>query len=148
LLVWLAAAGSAAYWGLRLTSGSGLPAAVPTVAPVPVVADTLAVSRLLGWVAPAANAAPPPPALASRLTLVGVVADRNTQLGAALIAIDGKPPKPFRVGAKLEEGVVLQSVAGRSATIGQAVDGPLLVKLEMPALASAAPLLQVPPAPR
>ncbi|MFM9880656.1 MAG: type II secretion system protein N [Burkholderiaceae bacterium] len=140
LVIWLVAAVSAAYWALRLTSATGVPPAAPVVLPAPVVADTNAVARLLGWVpsaAPAAAAAPPPPVLATRLILVGVVADRNTRSGAALIAIDGKPPRPYRVGARLEEGVFLQSVAGRSATVGATVDGPMLVKLEMPAVAGA-----------
>jgi general secretion pathway protein C len=140
LLIWLAAAASAAYWALRLTSATGVPAAAPVVLPAPVVADTNAVARLLGWVpsaTPSVAAPPPPPLLATRLVLVGVVADRNTRSGAALIAIDGKPPRPYRVGAKLEEGVFLQSVVGRSATVGTAVDGTATVKLEMPPVAGA-----------
>ncbi len=151
LLVWLAASASVAYWGLRLTSASGVPPAAPVAAPPPVVADTNAVARLLGWVpsaAPSVAAAPPPPVLATRLSLVGVVADRNTRSGAALIAIDGKPPRPYRVGGKLEEGVFLQSVVGRSATVGATLDGPALVKLEMPPMAGgAAPNLAAQPVP-
>jgi general secretion pathway protein C len=47
-----------------------------------------------------------------RYTLLGVVADRQQQ-GAALIAIDGEPPRPYAVGAQLEGGLVLQSVIGK-----------------------------------
>ena len=54
------------------------------------------------------------PEAASRFVLLGVVADTDGQ-GAALIAVDGKPPRPFRVGAKVADGYVLHSVSARAA---------------------------------
>jgi len=128
--LWLLAAASAAYWGLRLTSA---PAAAPVAvaAPVAAPADPVAVGRLLGAgamaAAPSGVAAPP---ASSRFALVGVVAGAS-QRGAALIAVDGKPAKPFRVGARVDEGLVLQSVAPRRATLGPA-DGPAAFTLELP----------------
>ena len=52
----------------------------------------------------------------------GVVADRADG-GAALIAIDGQPPRPYRVGATLEGGVVLQAVQRRSVRLAPAGSG-------------------------
>ena len=51
-----------------------------------------------------------------------------------MIAVDGKPARPFRVGGMIEEGLVLQSASARQATLGQSRDGPVLVTLDMPSL--------------
>ena len=37
--------------------------------------------------------------------------------GAALIGIDGQPPRPYRVGASLEGGLVLQAVSRRGVRL-------------------------------
>ncbi len=130
--VWLLAAGCAVYWGLKLPAvSSGAPAA-PAVAGPAVPADPAAVARLLGATPAAASAGPAAaPAQSTRFALVGVVAGRSHG-GAALIAVDGKPAKPYRVGAKVEEGLVLQSVAPRRATLGPAAGGPAAFTLDMP----------------
>jgi general secretion pathway protein C len=54
-----------------------------------------------------------------------------------LIAVDGKPPKAFVVGAQLDGDLVLQSVSLRTASIGPA-QGAASVRLELPALPAAA----------
>jgi hypothetical protein len=54
--------------------------------------------------------------------------------GLALIAVDGKPPKPYAVGAHLDSDLVLQSVSLRTASLGSA-QGAHSVLLELPALA-------------
>jgi general secretion pathway protein C len=89
----------------------------------------VAVARLLGAAPAVASAAP---SLASRFTLIGVVASRS-QKGAALIAVDGKPAKPFRVGAAIDEGIVLKSVEARRAVLAGA-DGSPALTLELPPL--------------
>ncbi|MCM2252950.1 MAG: general secretion pathway protein C [Ramlibacter sp.] len=130
-VLWGLVAASAVYWGLKLTTR---PAAVPAAvlaARTPPATDPLAVARLLG-ASPVAVAAAPAPSLASRFSLVGVVASRSRQ-GAALIAVDGKPPKPFRVGAALDEGIVLQSVENRRAVLASA-DGAPVLTLDLPPL--------------
>lgn len=108
-----------------------------------VAADSDAVARLLG-VLPTSSTAPVAPEAASRFALSGVVADPSKQ-GAALIAIDGKPPRPFRVGSKVGDNYVLQSVGLRSATLGAQVDGPAAFTLQLPVRApisvSASPVL-------
>ncbi len=128
-VVWALAAASVAYWGLRFSSAPAGPLAVPAVSAMATASDPAAVARLLGaGVAATSQAAP---SLASRFSLVGVAAG-NSSRGAALIAIDGKPAKPFRVGAVVEEGLVLQSVAPRRAVLGSGVDGPVSLTLEIP----------------
>jgi len=128
-LLWALVAGSAVFWGLKFTARSSGPG--PTVAALraPAAADPAAVGRLLG-ASPAAAA--PVASLSSRFTLVGVVASRSHN-GAALIAVDGRPAKPFRVGTAIDEGLILQSVEARRATIAASQDGPPVLTLELPA---------------
>ena len=130
LAIWALAAASAAYWGLRLTARPpGMPA--PTAAPAPVAADMQAMARLLGAVTaqtPQAAAAP----VSSRFALVGVLAGQQGGSGAALIAVDGKPAKPYRVGATVDAGLVLQSLGPRQAQLGAGQEGVTTVTLEMP----------------
>lgn len=127
--LWALVAGSAVYWGMKLSQGpSGLSAPPAMRAPAP--ADPAVVGRLLG-ATPGSPAAAPVASLASRFNLLGVVADASHG-GAALIAVDGKPPKPFRVGTPVDEGLVLQSVEPRRATLGPSVGAPPTVTLELP----------------
>ena len=134
-LLWALAAARAVYWGLKV-GGNSRPLDLPTPRLQAVaVADPVAIARLLGST-PAAAAGPavaaPVATLASRLQLVGVAAGAHSGAGAAVISVDGKPARPYRVGAALDEGVVLQSVRGRQAIVAQA-DG-TTVMLELPAL--------------
>lgn len=69
--------------------------------------------------------------LASRFSLLGVVAARSHD-GAALIAVDGKPPRPYRVGAAVDDTLVLQSVQPRRAVLSSSVGGPPVLTLELP----------------
>ncbi len=133
LLVWAAAAASAAYWGLKVSGGdaSGPVAAAGLRQPAP--ADPAAIARLLGASGgAAAQAASPQPSAASRFQLVGVVADKS-QHGAALIVVDGKPAKHYRIGARVDEGLVLQSVQPRRAVLAPSMQGEPAITLELPA---------------
>ncbi len=64
---------------------------------------------------------------------MGVVASKSHQ-GAALIAVDGHPAKPFRVGAAVDQDLVLQSVESRRAVLAASTDGPPVLTLELPAI--------------
>jgi general secretion pathway protein C len=135
-VVWAVAAASAAYWVMKF---AGSDPSVPRVAAASrqaAPADPMVVARLLGHTTSAAPATVTQPSSSSRLSLIGVVADRS-QRGAALIAVDGKPAKPYRVGTAVDEGLVLQSVQPRKATLGPSVDGPASVTLELPLPATA-----------
>jgi general secretion pathway protein C len=79
-------------------------------------------------------AAPAAPALSSRFNLLGVVAGPGRAGGAALIAVDGKAAKPFRVGTPIDDTLVLQSVEGRRAVLAAADSGQPVLTLELPPL--------------
>ena len=129
-LLWALLAASVAYWVLKLIRPEGVVAAPAARAAPP--ADPAAVARLLGS-SPGAAGVPAAPAvrLASRFVLVGVAAGQSRG-GAALIAIDGKPARPFRVGSAVEEGIFLQAVEARRAVLAASAGGPALLTLELP----------------
>lgn len=143
--LWALAAGAAVFWGLRLASPADAVAAAATMPRPSVSADSDAVARLLG-VLPSTSTAPVAPEAASRFALSGVVADPSKQ-GAALISIDGKPPRPFRVGSKVGDNYVLQSVGVRAATLGAQVDGPAGFTLQLPVRAPISVSSSLPPPP-
>ncbi len=139
LLAALAAA-SAVYWGLKWpgSDATGAKSSAALVAtsegPAP---DPSALARALGGgnapdstVAAVATLAAP-----SRMALMGVVANPKSPKngGAALISIDGKPARPYRVGSRVDDNTVLQSVGPRSAVLAATLDGPASQILELPA---------------
>ncbi len=129
LLVWGAVAFSAVTWGLRWSAtGTNSSNATAAAQALPEV-DVSAAARSLGAAPVQAAAAP---TLASRFQLQGVMAG-GPDAGAALIAVDGKPAKPFRVGAVVADGLVLQSAEGRRISLGASMDGPQALVLELPA---------------
>lgn len=130
--LWAAAAASAVYWGLRL-SAPAAPAPVAAASSLPPAPDSQAIARLLGAV-PTTSANTPTPAAApaaSRFALVGVLAGKRSASGAALIAVDGQPAKPFQVGAAIDAGWVLLSLGPRQAQLGPA-GGPASVTITLP----------------
>jgi general secretion pathway protein C len=129
LLVWGAVAFSAVTWGLRWSATGNAPSNATTAAQALPDVDVSAAARSLGAAPVQAVAAP---TLASRFQLQGVMAG-GPDAGAALIAVDGKPAKPYRVGAVVADGMVLQSAQGRRVTLGAAIDGPQALVLELPA---------------
>ncbi len=46
--------------------------------------------------------------------------------------MDNQPAKPFRVGATVAEGLVLQALGRRQARLGPSHDGAATVTLEIP----------------
>lgn len=129
LLVWGAVAFSAVTWGLRWSATGNAPSNATTAAQALPEVDVSAAARSLGAAPVQAAAAP---TLASRFQLQGVMAG-GPNAGAALIAVDGKPAKPFRVGAVVADGMVLQSAQGRRISLGASMDGPQSLALELPA---------------
>jgi general secretion pathway protein C len=135
--LWALAAVSVVFWGLRLAAPADT-MVPPPVARAPAASiDPAAVARMFGVVTAKTEVAAAPEA-ASRFALLGVVAD-TAQQGAALIAVDGKPARPFRVGSMLVEGFVLQSVGPRSAALGGSFDGPTALTLQLPVRPMAIP---------
>ena len=121
LLVWALAAASAVFWGLKLwAQPQPVPAHASVVQASPPLQGDL--TRLLGAdPVVAASPAPAAPVADTRLTLVGVVSPRGNNRqneGLALISVDGKPARTYRVGAVVDGERVLQSVTLRSAALG------------------------------
>jgi general secretion pathway protein C len=138
--VWALAAGSALFWAFKV---GVTPTAVPPHAQTAVPAAALRgdLTRLLGAdPPPAVAAATEAPVADARFQLIGVVTPRSpraAQEGLALIAVDGKAPKAFRVGAVVDGTTVLQSVAARGVTLGPR-DGAAVVALNLAPPAPAA----------
>ena len=121
-------AASVAYWVLRWPQPALLQPVVAeaSAAPVP---DAQALARVLG--AGGALAQQTTVAESGRYSLTGVLAGPGPR-GAALISIDGKPARSYRVGALVDASLYLQSVQGRRAVLatGSAEGAPSLT-LEM-----------------
>ncbi len=133
--LWAAVAAVLGFWALKL---GVRPQPVPPQAQVVVAAPPPQgdLSRLLGADAVAPEAEAPP--ASARFQLVGVVAPQTPgDAGVAVIAIDGRVPKTFRVGAVVEGDTVLQSVAQRGAQLGPR-GGAATVALSVAALPPAA----------
>lgn len=145
-LLWALAAASAVYWGLR-ASGPGPAVFVPETVALASAGDALArqtaIARFLG-AAKSVAASSSAVLISSRFSLIGVVTQGRG--GAALLAVDGKPARPYRVGSRIDEGTVLQSVGPRHVVLAASADGTALQRLEMPGPAPVAGLTKRGPA--
>jgi general secretion pathway protein C len=144
-VIWAVVAGAAMFWGLRLLVWP--PPSPPNVVAVSEAGGVRGdLSRLLGAeAAPAAAAVAPE---SSRFRLLGVMAGKavgdGRTPGVALISIDGKPPRTFGAGARIDSELTLQSLGLRTASIGPA-QGPAAFVLEIPPLPAAATGTLAPP---
>lgn len=138
--LWAAVAASAVAWGLKLFVSSRSAPASTTVAAVG-TALRGDITRVLGPdpVVAVEEAAAPSPA-AARFQLIGVLAPKSADAvrsGVALIAVDGKTAKAFRVGAAVDGDTIVQRVRARGADLGPAGAKPT-VQLELAPVAAAA----------
>jgi general secretion pathway protein C len=129
-LVAAMASASAAWWALTLSntapwqpSVSALPAPQMDVS---VLAQALGAGAAPVSAAPASASAPP-----LAIQLLGVVAGTGGK-GHALLLVGDAAPKTYKVGSKLGDGLVLQSVGPRSAQVGAEMKGPTRQTLELP----------------
>lgn len=136
-VIWALVAATAVFWGLRLLVR---PAPAPAYAIA--VGDAAGVrgdlTRLLGSAPVAPPVASAAPEAASRFRLLGIVAPKavaaggaGVSNGVALIAVDGKMPKAYAVGAPLDGDLVLKSVSLRTASIASGQGAPTIT-LELP----------------
>jgi general secretion pathway protein C len=136
LCVWALVAACAVFWGLRLGSGAPSGGGVPVARSAPAAADPVVLGQLLGAVAASVNAEAPAAApLSSRFSVSGVIAQDRHRFGPsglAVIAIDGKPARIFRVGDRVEAGYVLQSVGTRSVVLASDMKAPAALTLALP----------------
>jgi general secretion pathway protein C len=143
-VIWALVAATAVFWGLRLLVRA--PAAPPYAV---AVGDAGAVrgdlTRLLGTAPVAPVVAEAAPEAASRFKLLGIVAPKSAPTadtasvsqGVALIAVDGKMPKAFAVGARVDGDLVLHSVSLRTASIATGQGAPTItLQLARPAAAA------------
>jgi len=136
LALWALAAASMVYWGLRLAA---LPhehasRSAPAQVPEPLTVQPEAIARLLGGGTSATAAMPLPQKAASpanRLVLKGILAGTSGGSGAALIAVNGQAAKPYRIGAEITPGLILQSLERRQARLGAAMQGESTLVLEL-----------------
>jgi general secretion pathway protein C len=141
LLLAALAAASVVYWGLRWSEPVSLPRASQGGAS-PRSIDTGRVAQLLGASAAPAGDDEAEPAInaAGKYKLMGVIAQgRGSGLGSALIAIDDAPAKPYKVGDRLSDDVLLQSVSKRGAVLASSMQAPAAIALELPPLATINP---------
>lgn len=129
----LLAALSGTYWVLKSTQTNSVATATVVATPGTASLDPQAVARALGGGIAVLLPGSDKTAVQTAYVLVGVIAG-GAQGGAALIAVDGKPPKPFRVGAVVDANLVLQSVGARRATLAVGSDGVGQITLELPPL--------------
>jgi len=132
-VVWALVAGAIVFWGLRLFV-SPTPAPTNAVAVVDGAAAGGDLSRLFGVTQGPAPDLPPPES--SRFRLLGVLASKDNagnpgSPGVALVSVDGKPPRPYRAGARIEDRLFLQAVSLRTASFGPE-QGPASFTLEVP----------------
>jgi general secretion pathway protein C len=132
-LLGCAAAASAVFWVLNFPSGSAVQG-VPVVhsagqaTAASALQPSVYLARAWGVQAPAPEVSI---AQSSRFQLWGVVAGASGQ-GSALIAVDGQPPRAFRVGQTVTEGVVLQGLSPKQAQLGASAQGAALFSLSLP----------------
>ena len=146
LAAWTSVAASLTIWGGRLLSQAAPPTSGAAL-PQPMAEVPLNFDRLFGVdVSAHGPVAADVPADSARFHLLGVVASRglgSTDTGIALIAIDGKPARAYKVGAAIDRGHVLQSVQARSAVVAMH-DSSANFTLTLPNLPSAMQAALVP----
>lgn len=124
------AAASALFWVLKFAGVTKNMPVVSVDAQREIVADPVAVARAFGALDSSATAATANLAAASRFVLTGVLGHSGNS-GAALIAVDGKAPKPYPIGARITAEWSLRAVEARRAVL---VSGFNELVIEMPAL--------------
>ena len=129
--LWAVVAASLVYWALKLfVPGTPAPAHATLASTAATPRGDL--TRVFGRdPVPEADDEPVPTA---RFHLLGVVAPRGAagaREGVALIAVDDKPARAYRVGAVVDGDNVLQSVRARGASLGPR-GGEAVLALEIP----------------
>jgi len=129
LLVWAVVAYSAVVFALQWGGGVPVDAVVAGSEQKQVLpeVDALAVSKALG-AAPVQSASA---SLASRFVLVGVM-DGGPSQGVALISVDGKPAKPYRLGQTVSDGFVVLATGPKKAELGPQLGAASSLVLELP----------------
>lgn len=129
LLIWLLVGLCAAYWTFKFATTKAIEATATPAAPT-VVVDSKAIGRLLGATDNIAVKAINTPAN-TKFVLFGLAGSTGGQ-GYALIALDGKPAKPYRVGSLVADDLVLKSISKTGVLLATSLKAPDGVTLELP----------------
>ncbi len=119
-LLWAVAAATAMLWWLHLPHHEG-PTSAALAPSHSLALDNSAVARTLGYASDSVAAAP---AEQKRFQLLGVISAALGQ-GSALIAVDGQPPKTYRMGQLIDGSWQLETVSLRAVSLksqGRALD--------------------------
>ena len=132
-LLWCAAAASATFWVLSFPSGSTQQGLAMVQSPGQTVGTSSSQWALNKGRALGVQTSLPEVSIAqsSRFQLWGVVAGTSGK-GSALIAVDGQPPRAFRVGQTVADHWVLQSLGPKQAQLGATAQGFDLFTLKLP----------------
>lgn len=132
--IWAAVTASAVFWLTRLLSRPDAAPAHTVIATANASVAAADFARVLGSTRSAAEpSARVEPAVDARFRLIGVVAPKpaTSDSGLALIAVDGKPPRPVVLGGVVDGALVLLTVNHRHAELGP-LGGAATVRLELP----------------
>ena len=142
LLVWLLVGLCAAYWAFKFVTTKPVEVTAALAAPtVPV--DSKAVGKLLGATDSVAIKSTNTQA-STKLALFGLANSADGQ-GYALIALDGKPAKPYRVGSLVADDLLLKSISKTGVMLAASLNALDGVMLELP---ERKPAMMVPIQPR
>jgi general secretion pathway protein C len=129
LVVWLGVGLCAAYWAYKFVTTKPVTATAALATPA-VVVDSKAVGKLLGATDNVATKSINTPA-STKFVLFGL-ANSTSGRGVALIALDGKPAKPYRVGSAVADDLVLKSISKTGVILATSLKAPDGVTLELP----------------
>ena len=134
-MLWALAAMLATFWLLKVAGVSEAPVKAGAIGVETPAVDVQNLARALGPAPVTGTATADVPAQISdagaRMRLLGVVAGRKSG-GIALIAIEGQPPRPYRVGSQVDANHTLIRVATRSATLSPTQPNSPPCTLEVP----------------
>jgi general secretion pathway protein C len=116
-VLFAALCGVATYWGLQLFAPRMAIAPAGSLVDWQKAPDLAAASRLFGMPASAVQSRRAA-AAASNIKVIGVAA--SSQRGSAILSIDGKPPKAFMVGDKIDDHAMLVEVRPDVVIVEQA----------------------------
>ena len=129
LLVWLLVGLCAAYWAFKFVTTKPVEATA-ALATTTAVVDSKAIAKLLGATDNVAKQ-PTTTAASTKFVLFGLAATAGGK-GVALIALDGKPARPYRVGSLVADDLMLKSISKTGVVLAASLTAADGVSLELP----------------
>jgi general secretion pathway protein C len=130
LLVWLLVGLCTAYWAFKFVTTTPVEATAALATPT-VVVDSKAIAKLLGATDNVAKQPATIAAASTKFVLFGLAATAGGK-GYALIALDGKPARPYRVGSLVADDLVLKSISKTGVVLAASLTADDGVSLELP----------------